>query len=112
MDFLSDYRDLIIICLSFLSIIATIIFTFIGEKSSRVKKIAAVFAMIPGFINQAEASHQTGELKYSMVFNLVLSELEALGISKAAALKKYGGLIDSAIESILSTPHKKSEVKK
>lgn len=112
MDFLVQYKDFIIIILSSISIIVTILFSLFGFKSSTLNKLASAIALIPDFINQAEAAHKTGELKYQMVFNLVLSELEALGISKAVALKKYSGLIDSAIESILSTPHKKSEVKK
>lgn len=107
MNFISQYKEVIMICISLISGVLTIVFTLLGEKFLRFKKIASVIGMIPGFINEAEALDVPGCSIYQFVINKVFEQLELIGISKSVAAKKYIALIDSAIEQILSTRQKK-----
>lgn len=107
LKFLSQNKEIIMICISLISGVLTIIFSFLGEKFLRFKKIASVIGMLPGFINEAESLPVPGYSKYQFVINKVFEQFELIGINKSVAAKKYIALIDSAIEQILSTPQKK-----
>lgn len=78
---------------------------------------SSLLELLPSFISLAEVSEVPGEDKKNFVINLALDRISSLlGCKLSDADKSYWvSFISSSLESILSTPQKKSvskEVKK
>ncbi len=106
--------------LSILILLLSFIISIVRKRSNSnlidsVK--SSLLELLPSFISLAEVSEVPGEDKKNFVINLALDRISSLlGCKLSDADKSYWvSFITSSLESILSTPQKKSvfkEVKK
>lgn len=112
LEFLGNYWYLIPICISIFNIFIVILFNVIIFIINNKKKLNYILwkclSRLPELIASSELVGGTGEMKFSRVFAAVLDDLCAsLDIGQKEAVTKYGSIINSQIENILSTPQKK-----
>ncbi len=106
--------------LSILILLLSFIISIVRKRanSNLVDSVkSSLLELLPSFISLAEVSEVPGEDKKNFVINLALDRISSLlGCKLSDADKSYWvSFISSSLESILSTPQKKSvskEVKK
>lgn len=108
-EFFLSYYQVIFLGISCVVSLAVLIVSIVkGNKS--LAPILSVLIKLPQLIKDAEEHGGTGVNKYSIVFASAIKLLCALSKeSEKKIISKYGFLIDSSIEDILSTPTKKGK---
>ncbi len=113
LDFIVDnWYYLLSILILFLSFIISIVRK--RANSNLVDSVkSSLLELLPSFISLAEVSEVPGEDKKNFVINLALDRISSLlGYKLSDADKSYWvNFITSSLESILSTPQKKSVCK-
>lgn len=113
-NFLFEHWKLILIicCVLVEMVFAAVNFLILLVKGHPIDNaLTAALLKLPELINQAEASGLDGEKKYTYVYTAVMCLLESLTkLNQQKVISKYGFIIDSSIEDILSTPSKKKGV--
>ena len=99
--------------LSILILLLSFIISFVRKRanSNLVDSVkSSLLELLPSFISLAEVSEVPGEDKKNFVINLALDRISSLlGCKLSDADKSYWvSFISSSLESILSTPQKKS----
>lgn len=99
--------------LSILILLLSFIISLVRKRanSNLVDSVkSSLFELLPSFISLAEISEVPGEDKKNFVINLALDRISSLlGCKLSDADKSYWvSFISSSLESILSTPQKKS----
>lgn len=112
LEFLGNYWYLIPICISIFNVFVVILFNIIIFVINNKKSLNIILwkclARLPELISSSELLGGTGEMKFSRVFAAILDDLcTSLNIDEKVAVTKYGSIINSQIENILSTPQKK-----
>lgn len=107
LDFLSKYYELII---NIVLLISVIIITLCKKKVKINNILFKLLEQLPGYINKAEQLYDKGELKFSHVFNCAVRYLVSItDLTAQEVIAKYSGVINDAIENILTTPQKKQK---
>lgn len=99
--------------LSFLILLLSFIISLVRKRanSNLIDSVkSSLLELLPSFISLAEVSEVPGEDKKNFVINLALDRISSLlGCKLSDADKSYWvSFISSSLESILSTPQKKS----
>lgn len=109
-QFLRDnWRDLLVIVIA----LVTLVVNLIKRKVNINDVLSVAYSAIPDLVSSAEAKYGAGhgEDKFKFVFQEAILLIATAGnLNASEACKKYGVLIQTFIESCLSTPTKK-EVK-
>lgn len=113
-NFIKEYKDLILSLLSFICLIFSIIFYEIKNKKLNSSNIFNdLLQVLPNFIKTSEKISSSSDDKLSFCLNLAVNFLSSkTGLSSNAILEKYGDFIINSIEEILSTPQKKEVITK
>lgn len=107
LNYLKSNWDFLVILLV---AIANIIIGLFRKKVKVSDVFSGLLMELPSYINVAEGQALSGEAKYTAVLSMCIRYLMSVtGLSSEECTEKYSVLIDTAIESILSTPQKKGK---